>query len=76
MVCNRCNKSFDSLDSRFLVAGPTMKNIYIICPVCKKEFLEILKNDLTSIIHNSMPLSETAKIFRERAKMYARSEVC
>ena len=76
MICNRCNKSFDSLDSRFFVARPTMKDIYIICPVCTKEFLEILKNDLTSIIHNSMPLSETAKIFRERAKMYARSEVC
>lgn len=42
--------------------------------LCEK--LDKLHNDLTSIIHNSMPLSDTAKIFRERAKMYARSEVC
>lgn len=76
MICNRCNKSFDSLDSRFLVAVATMKDIYIICPNCEEEFLDKLKNNLTNILHSSMSIGESTRIFRERAKMYARNEVC
>lgn len=76
MICNRCEKSFDSIDAHFLVAGGRMKDIYIVCPKCKKKFLKELRNDLTRILHRSMPLIESTKIYRERAKMYARSEVC
>ena len=75
MICQRCNKNFDGLDTHFLMAGPSINDIYIVCPDCKGEFLTQLRHGLTSIIHNSMPPGESAQMFRERAEMYARSEV-
>ena len=76
MICQRCSKGFDGLDTHFLMAGPSINDIYTVCPECKGEFLAQLRDGLTSIIHNSMPLGESAQMFRERAEMYARREVC
>ena len=76
MICQRCNKSFDRRDTRFIFARPTVYDIYIVCPGCKGEFLAQLRDGLTSIIRDSMPLGESAQMFRERAEMYARREVC
>ena len=75
MKCDRCSKSFDGLDTHFLMAGPSINDIYTVCPECTREFLAQLRDGLTSIIHNSMPMGESAQMFRERAEMYARSEV-
>ena len=75
MICQRCNKTFDRRDTRFIFARPSVYCIYIGCPECKGGFLAQLRDGLTSIIHNSMPLGESAQMFRERAEMYARSEV-
>ena len=76
MICQRCKQAFDGIDTHFLVAGPSINDIYTVCPECMGEFLEHIRGGLTSIIHNSMPLGESAQMFRERAEMYARSEVC
>ena len=76
MICQRCNKTFDRLDTRFLFARQSMDGIYIVCPECKGEFLEALAASVTDLCRNSMPMGEVARIGRERAEMYARSEVC
>ena len=30
MICQRCSKSFDGLDTHFLMAGPSINDIYTV----------------------------------------------